>query len=357
MKIMFSGGGTLGPVTTLLAIAEAIREKAPTSEFVWVGTKHGVEKPVVEKAGIKFITIISGKLRRYISIQNFFDLFKIKVGFFQSLRILSQERPNLLISAGGFVSVPLHWAAWFLKIPTWIHQQDVLPGLANKLMARTATKITVALEDSLKYFDSAKTQWLGNPCRNVSADRNESKRFFQISDDKLVLLAVGGGTGAGRLNQMMLEMLPKLDATCHVIHLTGPERDAKLNFDAQNQYPNYRVYSFLNHEMIYALNAADIVFSRAGFATLTELSALSKAVILMPIPHTQQEQNVTPLVKAGAVYSVDEISDTGAIVAKRIRELAEDSVKRDAIGRALHASLPIATHEKIFQVVSELIKK
>lgn len=357
MKILFSGGGTLGPVTTLLAIAEAIREKEPTSTFLWVGTKHGVEKDVVEKAGIQFITIISGKLRRYFSLQNISDVFKIKMGFFQSLHILKQERPDLLISAGGFVSVPLHWAAWFLKIPTWVHQQDALPGLANKLMSGIATKITVALEDSLVHFNLKKTLWLGNPCRNVSADRSQSREFFQIHDNEPVILAVGGGTGAVRLNKMVLEILPKLDASWHVIHLTGPERDAKQNFESLKQYPNYRVYSFLNQEMVFALNAADIVFSRAGFATLTELASLSKAVILMPIADTHQEQNVAPLLKMGAVYAVDETSDSGADVADKIRELARDPVKREAIGRALHESLPVATHEKILQVVDELIKK
>lgn len=124
MKVVFSGGGTLGPVTPLLAIAQAYREKYPDTEFIWIGTKNGPEKELVEKNNIRFLTLTSGKLRRYFSFWNIFDLFQIVVGFFQAFIFLIKEKPSLLISAGGYISVPLHWAGALLAIPEWIHQQD-----------------------------------------------------------------------------------------------------------------------------------------------------------------------------------------------------------------------------------------
>jgi len=249
MKIILSGGGTLGPVTTLLAVAKTYKERNSDCAFLWFGTKTGPEKRVVEAAGIEFTAIRSGKLRRYFSILNFFDIFGVIRAFFDSISVLKKEKPDLLVSVGGFVSVPLHWAAWLLKIPTWIHQQDVMPGLANKLMARTATKISIALEDSLQYFDTNKTEWIGNPCRDVSADRAKSKEFFGISDDEPVILAVGGGTGARKLNQMVLEAIPLLPVSWHIIHVVGPHRNASENQDAAKKFSNYKIFDFLNKEM------------------------------------------------------------------------------------------------------------
>lgn len=357
MKIILSGGGTLGPVTTLLAIAKIYKERNSDCAFLWIGTKYGPEKQVVETAGIKFAAIRSGKLRRYFSLLNFLDFFGIFRALFDSISLLKKEQPDLLISAGGFVSVPLHWAAWFFKIPTWIHQQDVTPGLANKLMARTAAKISVALEDSLQYFDKDKTEWIGNPCRDISADRIKSKDFFGIHDDEPVVLAVGGGTGARKLNQMVLEALPLLPVAWHVIHVVGPHRDASDNREAAKKFLNYKVFDFLNKEMAYALNAADVVFSRAGFATLTELAFLSKAVILLPISDTQQEKNAEPLVNAGAVSFIDERTGNGAMLYEKIQELARDPVRREAIGRVLHNCLPAAKSDKITEIIDRLIKK
>jgi len=165
MKILFSGGGTLGPVTPLLGIYEAVKTKYPQAEFVFVGTKNGPERQLVEKYNIKFITISSGKWRRYFSGWNFFDWFKILFACLQSSVLLLKEKPSIVITAGGFVSVPVHLAAWLHGIPSWVHQQDTRVGLANKIMARFATQITVALKDSIKFFSSKKTVWLGNPVR------------------------------------------------------------------------------------------------------------------------------------------------------------------------------------------------
>ena len=141
MKILISGGGTAGSVVPLIALAQKIREKKPESKFLIIGTKKGwPEKQLIKDQKISFSSIYSGKLRRYFDWRNFFDLFLVLIGFIQSIFLIKRFKPDISISAGGFVSVPVNFAAYVLKIPILIHQQDIVPGLANKLIAPFAKK-------------------------------------------------------------------------------------------------------------------------------------------------------------------------------------------------------------------------
>ncbi len=148
-KILLTGGGTGGSVVPLLAIVDEMKKQSDKEyNFLWLGSKKGPEKEMVEAENIRFRIILSGKWRRYFSIKDFTDLFKIKLAFWQSILIIIKEKPSLVISAGSFISVPVVWAAWLWRVPALVHQQDVRPGLANRLMAPFATVITVAFEKS-----------------------------------------------------------------------------------------------------------------------------------------------------------------------------------------------------------------
>jgi len=136
MKILFSGGGTLGPVTPLLAVHQEILNRKIQAEFLWVGTKAGPEYELITNYKIPFISISSGKLRRYFSIQNFIDPFRILMGMFQSMSIIRKFKPDVIATAGGYVAVPVAWAAKLLKVPCTIHEQDASVGMANKIVAR-----------------------------------------------------------------------------------------------------------------------------------------------------------------------------------------------------------------------------
>ncbi|MBU4014724.1 glycosyltransferase, partial [Patescibacteria group bacterium] len=176
-KILLTGGGTGGSVAPLLAISDVGCRMSDVGKFkfTWIGTRNGVEKQMVQKENIKFISIASGKFRRYFSIKNFIDLFKIIFAFFQSLAILIKEKPALVMSAGSFVSVPVVWAAWLLRVPVLIHQQDVRHGLANKLMAPFANVITVTFEKSLADYGK-KAVWTGNPAQNTKTRKHENTK-------------------------------------------------------------------------------------------------------------------------------------------------------------------------------------
>ncbi len=358
MKIILSGGGTLGPVTPLIAIANTYKRKHPFVEFLWVGTKHGPERILVEKEGFKFIAISSGKLRRYFSILNFIDIFRIISAYWQCRYLLKKEKPDLLITAGGFVSVPLHLAAKALRIPTWVHQQDAIAGLANKLMSKSANLVTVALEISLKYFNRKKTRWIGNPVRNLNGrDKILSCEKFNIRDNEPVVFVVGGGTGASRLNSMINEALSFLPKEWHVIHLVGLNHSKNKYLELQKVYPNYFVYDFFVEEMADAYAVADIVVARGGFGTLTELAALSKAAVLIPISSSHQEVNVSFFADKNAVIKIDEINDSGARLAEVIKELAHKSDKRNTMSETLHDLLPTPSDDTICNIIDELVTK
>lgn len=355
MKILFSGGGTLGPVVPLLAIAEIYKKHDAGAEFFWVGTQRGPEKELITEYGIPFFTIMSGKLRRYISLWNFFDIFKIGFGFLQSLFLLWQKKPDLLITAGGFVSVPLHFAAFTLGIPTWVHQQDAQVGLANKLMSYTAKKITTALRDTQAAFIEHKTEWIGNPVRDLSVpSREESRKKFGIPDGVPVILAMGGGTGSSTINKLVIEALPAWPRDWHVIHLVGKERPKELQENATKVFGNYHVYQFLKKEMKDAYAIADVVIARAGFASITELAALGKACIFLPMSGTHQEVNARLLADNKAAIVLDERADTGLKLARIVADLIELQETREYLSRRLQTVLPPADPKKIVEIVHSI---
>lgn len=355
MKIVLSGGGTLGPVTPLLAIAETYRKVHPETQFVWVGTKNGIERDLVEKYQIPFFVITSGKLRRYFSFENIFDVFKIFVGFIQSSIFILREKPDLLISAGGFVSTPLHWAGAVLKVPAWIHQQDVRPGLANRLSAPLAKKITTSIKESLNFF-SGETEWIGNPTRNLSvANAEESRKKFGIPPGVPVLFAMGGGTGSARINQIVIEALQHLPENWHVIHLVGRERPKEMAQNATKIFSNYHVYDFFTEEMKDAYACADVVVCRAGFSSITELASLSKAIILLPMIDTHQEENAKYFADQSSAIALNEKMTSGLQLAQVVKDLMVSEAERVEMGRKLHEVLPPADANKIVEIIDKLL--
>ncbi len=334
MKIIFSGGGTLGPVTPLLAVAEAYSEKYPDTEYVWIGTKNGPEKDFVEKHNIRFVALTSGKWRRYFSFWNISDLVLIVIAFFQSLFFLIKEKPALLVSAGGFVSVPLHWAGALLGIPEWIHQQDWQVGLANKLMAPFADTITVALKKNITEFSKNKTMWLGNPVRPqiLKGDKERAKNRFNINSDLPVILAMGGGTGSFKINQMVVEAIAHLEGTCEIIHLSGKERPQESVEHASKFFSFYHHHPFFTDEMADAYAIAEIVISRGGFGSISEIAALSKPAILIPKPGHQYD-NVKFIADEKAAIFIDERTADGNYLAKTIKELLDDDIEKKRLGK------------------------
>lgn len=357
-KIVYSGGGTLGPVTPLLAIHEmALKELGPAYEPHWIGTRQGLERELVSEAAIPYHPIVAGKLRRYISFWNITDLVKITFGSFQAAFLLLKLNPSLCISAGGFVSVPVHFAAWLLGIPTWIHQQDVQIGLANRIMRPLAKKITTVLEMQVRLFPPNKTTWLGNPVRKqvLSGSKSTGEKLFKTKPGLPVLLVTGGGTGSQRLNQLLVECLPHLKNVCQVIHLTGRDRPQELVTRAAEIFKDYyQIHQFLGKEMKDAYAIADLIVARGGFGTLTEIAALKKPVLVVPKPGHQNE-NVSFFEQQKAVYFLDEREIDSNFLGQLIKQLFMNPGDLKAKAAKLHDLLPPAESSAVISIIKELV--
>jgi len=370
MKVLFTGGGTIGSVSPLLAVLErltlspkpftreiSVKGRDKQYEFLWVGTRYGTEKELVASYKIPYKAIFSGKLDRYFSWQNFVSPVFIILGFFQSLSIILKARPQIILSAGSFVSVPIVFVAWILRIPILIHQQDVRPGFANKLMSPFARCITVTFEKSLADFPKGKVVWTGNPMREevLKGDEKRAKKFFDLQEDLPTLLIFGGGTGALRINELIVKSLPELLKFCQIIHLTGRGRRVNKVNKVEKVIERYHAYEFLTREMADAYAVSDIVVSRCGLSTLTELSLLGKPAILIPIPRSHQEENAKVFAEAWAAVVLDQRNLTSEGLVKQIKSLLENRDKIRELSQNIKRIMKPNATEKIVEEIEKII--
>lgn len=330
MRVVLAGGGTGGSVTPLLAIAAELRATLPDAEFLFAGGKRGPEQILVAAQKIPFVSIMAGKLRRYFSFQNFIDLFRVMIGFFQSFFLLGKFQPDIVVSVGSFVAVPVVWAAWIRGIPSLIHQQDIVPSLSNKLGAPFAKKITVSFEQSLRHFPQKKTLWVGNPIRRelLQGNAHHAGERFGLRNDLPVVLAFGGGTGAMHLNQIVAEAGLNLVQRCQILLLTGSREHG-----FRVEHPNFHTYEFLTDEMADAYAVADIVVCRAGLSTLSEIAALGKPTIVIPLPGTHQEENAKYFERNHAAVVLYEHTLRRDLLEQAIVNLLNNSDARSTLSR------------------------
>lgn len=304
MKILLTGGGTLGSVNPLLAIYEQAQKENIDWGWFWIGTKDGIEKCVVESFGIKYEWVPSTKLRRYFSWRIFVDPFLFLVAVAKSAIIIYSQKPDVVIGAGSFVSVPVIWASHLLGKKIIISQLDIRPTLSNTLTACIADKITVSFEKSLGDYNKNKTEWIGNPVRDalLFADAKLAREKFNLEENIPTILITGGSSGSSAINDWVWKNIQELVKFANIIHLTGKN---KINHDIHK--PRYKQIEFLGKDMAHVLSASDIVITRAGISTLTELSYLGKPSIIVPMPNTHQEENALYIQNkdAGIVLSQD----------------------------------------------------
>lgn len=347
MKVLLVGGGTAGSVTPLLAVAEDIRKRKPETELLFLGTKHGPETILVPAAHIPFQSIASGKLRRYWSWQNIIDIFKTVQGIWQSWRLCRQWHPDIVIGAGSFVCVPVSLAARMLRIPILVHQQDVITGLANRIIAPWASGITVTFAASAKSFPKSKVEITGNPVRQSMSrsDGRKGRSFLGIAPERPIIVCIGGGTGAVALNALVSAAAPEIVSVADVVHLTGGRTTRTIDD------PRYHQFDFLQAELPDVLSAASVVVTRAGLGTLSELGFLGKPAIVIPMPETHQEANARLLQEAKAALVADQRTLTPHQFSSLLISLLEDHQQRTALGTALHHIFIPGASERIADIV------
>ena len=349
--IILSGGGTLGSVMPLLALADDLRADY---HLVFVGTANGVEKDFVSEAGLPFLSMAAGKWRRYWSWRNLTDLFLFVVGLVQGWLILKKTKPSLVISAGSFASVPLAVAAWCRRTPLLIHQLDYVPGLANKLMSPLARRITVSFKKSVKDYGH-KAVWVGSPVRRrlltVKAGPTAVAKHFGLTAGGPVILVLGGGTGAVGLNRLITDNLYNLTQLAQIIHLTGAGKE--INLDHSSAYHQFAVLS--QPEMVLAYQAADLIISRAGMSTLAELAWLGKAAVIIPMPDSHQEANAKVLAEAKAALVLNQKKLSSLELYHKIKELLADEAKRQSLGENLRQVFKPNANEEMVKIIKELV--
>ena len=352
-KIILTGGGTAGHVTPNIAMLPRLREMG--YEISYIGTYDGIEKKLIEDAGIPYYGISSGKLRRYFSLRNFSDPFRVMKGFRQAKKLMKKLQPDVVFSKGGFVSVPVVLAAERRKIPVVIHESDMTPGLANKIALPKATKICCNFPETAESFPEGVATVTGTPIRQelFNGDPEKAFSFCGFTEKKPTLLVIGGSTGSAAVNAAVWDALDELLKEYNVIHICGQDKmdESKVNAavwdaldellkeynvihicgqdkmdESKSDLPGYKEFEYVKKELADLFALSDLIISRAGANAICELLALRKPNILIPLSKAQsrgdQILNARSFEKSG--YS---------------KVIEEEELTRDTLIEAVHETI------------------
>jgi UDP-N-acetylglucosamine--N-acetylmuramyl-(pentapeptide) pyrophosphoryl-undecaprenol N-acetylglucosamine transferase len=292
-QLVFCGGGSGGHVVPAITVINAVKKKYPDIKINYIGSHNGIEASLIPREGIDYSPISSGKLRRYFSWKNFTDIFKIIWGIFQCLTIMSRTGKNtMVISFGGFVSVPPVLAARIFGKKIFIHEQTTQVGLANKINSYLADRIMVSFEGSKRNFPAEKVVHTGYPvresCLNQEVLRENLDEFIPpVRCHNKILLVTGGGNGSKLINQLIYKNLENLKKDYFIIHQVGQDYvETYKPFEDDC----YKVFGFIGSEIIDLFKVADIIISRAGAGTVSELLALGKRSLFVPLKIAQKNE-------------------------------------------------------------------
>lgn len=278
-RIILTGGGTAGHVTPNIALLPRLKELG--YDIQYIGSYTGIEKELIEPFGIPYHGISSGKLRRYFSVQNFTDPFRVLKGFREAHKLIRQLKPDVIFSKGGFVSVPVVLVGKRCKVPVIIHESDMTPGLANKIAIPSAAKVCCNFPETLKSLPEGKAVLTGSPIRQelLSGNKIAAMDMCHFTSDKPVILVIGGSLGAVAVNNAVREALPELLKDFQIIHLCGKGKMDESLKDVEG----YCQFEYIKNELRNLFALADIVISRAGANAICELLALHKPNLLIPL--------------------------------------------------------------------------
>jgi UDP-N-acetylglucosamine--N-acetylmuramyl-(pentapeptide) pyrophosphoryl-undecaprenol N-acetylglucosamine transferase len=358
-KFILSGGGTGGHIYPAIAIANELKSRFPDSEFLFVGAQDKMEMQKVPQAGYAIKGLWIAGLQRKLTLQNALFPVKLLASLWKSRRIIKQFNPNVVIGTGGFASGPLLQMANMLNIPTVIQEQNSFPGITNKLLSKKANKICVAYENLERFFPKEKMILTGNPVRqdliDIESKRAEAISYFNLDVSKKTLLVLGGSLGARRVNQLIEKELESIVLqNVQVIWQCG-----KLYFEDYKKFngSNVQVVAFIDRmDLVYA--AADVVISRAGASSVSELCIVGKPVIFIPSPNVaedHQTKNAKSIVdKEGAIMIKEsELNDNFSTI---FNTLLEDENQQKKLSKKIkQLALPNAT-KQIVDEITKLIK-
>lgn len=359
-KFILSGGGTGGHIYPAVAIADELKSRYPESEFLFVGASDRMEMDKVPQAGYKIEGLWISGIQRKLTLRNLAFPFKLITSLLRSRKIIKSFQPDVVIGTGGFASGPLLQVATSRKIPSLIQEQNSFPGITNKLLGKKVNTICVAYEGLETYFPKEKIRLTGNPIRKdlleLKSKHIEGKDAFKLIHSKHTLLVLGGSLGARRINQLIeahLETFKTLNV--QVIWQCG-----KLYFDQYKQYnelPYVQVHAFLNTmDMAYA--AADVIISRAGAISVSELCIVAKPVIFIPSPNVaedHQTKNARAIADKHAAILIRE-QDLESDFESLFSDLISNQEKRQQLSKNIEALALVNATNDIVNEVEQLLK-
>lgn len=371
MKVLFTGGGTAGHINPALAAASYLKMKQPDAEILFVGNKGGMEERLVPPAGYRIETIhISGFQRKLTPenvVRNVQTVARLLTSSMEAKKIIREFQPDVCVGTGGYVSGPVIREAAKMGIPCVVHESNAFPGVTIKMLAKYVKTVMLAVEDAKKYFDkSVNIVLTGNPVRPeiLKSSREEARRELGL-DERPLVLSFGGSLGAANINKAMLTVLKDSAETGKFQHIHGygqhdpefPKKLKEMGVDLEKN-PQIRVLDYINN-MAQCLAAADLVISRSGAISLTEIEALGKASILIPSPNVaenHQYHNAMALVNRGAAEILEEKNLTGEALLEKVQSIFAQDGKAESLGaEAKKMSIP-DVNERIYRVIMDAAK-
>jgi len=343
MKIIFTGGGTAGHIFPIIAIVREIKKAYPYGDFqfFYLGPEDRYGRKHLSQEGIEVKTVLAGKFRRYLSFGNITDVFKIPIGIIQAFYYIFIISPDLIFSKGGYGSVPACLVGKVLMVPIFLHESDICPGLANRLVSRFSLEIFTGFSiNETEYFPNKKMLSVGNPIRLgvLKGSKTESKKIFKLTGEKPVIFFIGGSQGAQKINDVLLAVLPQVLEEFEIIHQVGDinfvqikkETDLILS-DKLKKY--YHSFPFLDErELGNAYYSADLVISRAGAGSIFEIAANALPSILVPLAgaaQNHQVRNAYAYAERGAALVIEESNFKPHFIFERIKYLLSQPERMD----------------------------
>ncbi|WP_353855853.1 undecaprenyldiphospho-muramoylpentapeptide beta-N-acetylglucosaminyltransferase [Bacillus sp. Bos-x628] len=364
MRIVISGGGTGGHIYPALAFIKEVKRLHSDVEFLYIGTENGLEKKIVERENIPFKSIEITGFKRKLAFDNIKTILRFFKGVQKSKSYLKDFKPDAVIGTGGYVCGPVVYAASKMKIPTIIHEQNSLPGITNKFLARYVNKVAICFEEAKAHFPAEKVIFTGNPRASevVSIKEGKSLKEFGLDEKKKTILIFGGSRGAAPINKAVIEMQNALKTKNYqVLYITGEVHYEKVmnELNEKGAAPNMITKPFL-HQMPEYLKTIDVIVARAGATTIAEVTALGIPTIFIPSPYVtanHQEMNARSLEKHHAAIVLRESELSGDRLLNAIDEIAGDDKKLEQMScLTKELGVPDAA-TRLYNVLKEITTK
>ncbi len=344
--IVLTGGGTAGHVTPNLALIPEL-EKAGYN-VIYIGTENGMERALVEKTGVEYHYVSTGKLRRYMSKDNFTDMFKVVKGIAEAKKLIKRLKPDIVFSKGGFVAVPVVLGAKFNGVPVIAHESDMTPGLANKIAMPFAKKVCTTFPETVKYIGK-KGIHTGTPIRKelFEGSAEKGRELCGFDKQKPIIMMMGGSLGSQKINKVLRYILPEITKNYYLVHICG-----KGNIDKSINIKGYKQFEYLTEELPHVLSCADMVISRAGSNSISEFLALKKPALLIPLSakasRGDQILNAQSFEKQGYSLVLKEEDMTPESLLKSVNDLY---LSKDRLIKAMEKSPASNGVENVMQVI------